>query len=337
MAFARLSRRTTDHILRSRPDPLDILKTTALVTLHMQHVKIDLRRIRSIARVLSLRPLAVPEWNYEYHFHDGTERTVLYIFLLDALNFSFWGTPRWSVTYHGARLDGYWALAASLKRAIEENADILDASYLSSISPTELAGVLRGRGEIPMFVERWRNVRELGQVLCERFGGSAARMVEGAREDASRLARMVADNLSSFRDSTIYGSYPVNFFKRAQILVGDIAGSFGGKEWGVFKNLGDLTAFADYKLPQILRAWGILQYEPGLARRIQAKRLILKDSKEETEIRAATLWAVELMRAAMSTFGRELKSTELDWFLWNASQENTHGMQPYHLVRTIYY
>ena len=34
----------------------------------------------------------------------------------DALNFSFWGEPRWRVHFEGQVLDGYWALAACLRR-----------------------------------------------------------------------------------------------------------------------------------------------------------------------------------------------------------------------------
>ena len=188
-----------------------------------------------------------------------------------------------------------------------------------------------------MLVDRWRNVRELGRVLSERFGGSAASLIESADHDAARLARCVADNFSSFQDATIYDSLVVSFLKRAQILVADISGSFGGQGWGEFKNLRDLTAFADYKLPQILRAWGILRYDNGLARRVNAGEQLPKDSPEEIEIRAATLWAVEFLRLALTEHGRELTSTEIDWFLWNSSHQLSKGMKPYHRVRTIYY
>lgn len=337
MDFTRLSARRTGYILQSRADPLDVLKTTARVTARMSHVSISLRRIEIIAHVLSLRHFEVPAWNYKYHFFDGTERSLTYLFLLDALNFSFWGTPRWQVRYSGEVLNGYWALAASLKRASEQETLLLDAQFLASIHPDQLARVLRGRGVIPLLVDRWRNVRELGQVLSERFGGSAARVVEEAGHDAARLARSIAENFTSFHDKTIYGSHAVNFFKRAQILVADIAGAFGGKGWGEFSNLETLTAFADYKLPQILRAWGILKYDAGLARRVDAEKELAKDSPEEIEIRSATLWAVELLRIELANRGQVLTSPQVDWFLWESSHGDVEGLKPYHRVRTIYY
>ncbi|TAH51916.1 MAG: hypothetical protein EYC68_09045 [Chloroflexota bacterium] len=336
MASSTLSRNITT-ILNSRNDPLRVLATTADVIKRAQYVSIDLKRVQTVAQVLSLRPVPVPSWNFEHHFFDGTEKTVTYIFLLDALNFSFWGEPKWRVNHIKENVDGYWALSASLKRAAEKDKHFLDADFLATISPEELARVLKGNVEIPLFVERWRNAQELGRVLRDHFGGSAANLVERAGADAPSLARLVAENISSFNDTTLYKNRPVNLFKRAQIIVGDLWGSFGGEKWGEFKNLEDLTAFADYKLPQILRAWGILNYAPALARRVDAKKTLAKDSAEEIEIRASMLWAVELLRHALAQHGRELTSVQMDWFLWSSSQRNVKGMKPYHRVRTIYY
>lgn len=318
-------------------DPLQILETTGHVVKHAQFVEINPVRLQTVAQVLSLRPIPVPTWNRQHHFFDGTERTVTYIFLLDALNFSFWGDPKWQVSHVRGEVDGYWALAASLKRAAERDPNFLDADFLATISPEYLGRVLRGNVEIPLFVERWRNVQELGRVLRDRFAGSAARVVEQANGDATQLARIVAENFSSFNDTTIYHDHAVNFFKRAQILAGDLYGSFDGEQWGAFKNLQDLTAFPDYKLPQILRAWGILHYAPALARRVNAKQPLAKDSAEEIEIRASMVWAVELLRYALARRGRKLTSVQMDWFLWEGSQQQIKGMKPYHRVRTIYY
>lgn len=313
------------------------MESTAHVVKHARHVQIDLKRVQTVAQVLSLRPVPVPSWNFEHHFFDGTERTVTYIFLLDALNFSFWGEPKWTVKHVQRGADGYWALASCLKKGVEQDPELLDADSLASLSPDALERILHGNVKIPMFIERWRNVRELGRVLRDRFGGSAARVVELANGDAAQLARLVAESFSSFSDTTIYDLHPVHFFKRAQILAGDLYGSFGAQKWGSFRNVDALTAFADYKLPQILRAWGILRYVPSLARRVDRKTPLAKDSAEEIEIRAAMIWAVELLRHALVAKGKELNSVQMDWFLWESSQSQIPGVKPYHRVRTIYY
>lgn len=329
--------RNLTPILNSHADPLGVLATTGEVIKRAQFVKINLKRVQTVAQVLSLRPLPVPEWNYEHHFFDDTERTVTYLFLLDTLNFCFWGKPKWRVKHVRGNVDGYWALAASLKRAAERDPHFLDANSLAELEPAALARILEGNVEIPLFADRWRNVRELGRVLRDRFGGSAARLVESADGDAAALARLVAENITSFYDVTTYNKHAVYFFKRAQILVGDLYGSFHGEKWGKFKNLRDLTAFADYKLPQILRAWGILTYTPSLARRVDNLKPLIKDSAEEIEIRASMIWSVELLRHHLLELGRELTSVQMDWFLWANSQMRTPGLKPYHRVRTIYY
>jgi len=325
------------RILSTSPDPLDVLKTTAYVVKHARFVRINRVAIERAADALTEKRAEPPAWNYEYHFFDGTEHTVNYLFLLDALNFCFWGKPKWGILYKGKRLDGYWALAAALKRAAEEEPHILGLRLLSRLTRQELAKFLRGRGTIPLFEKRWRNVRELGTILRDQWGSSAATFVADARRDAPRLAQMIAGNFASFNDIAIYRGRKVRFFKRAQILVCDLWGAFGGKQWGAFDNIETLTAFADYKLPQVLRAWGIVQYAPSLARKVDTQIELTARSAAEVEIRAATLWAVEFLRDALAARGRNLWSIQVDWILWEASQARLEGMKPYHRVRTIYY
>ena len=326
-----------EGILDSRADPLDVLKTTAYVVEHAHHVQIVPDAVKRAANALVDEHVEPPAWDYEHHYFDGTPRSVNYLFLLDALNFCFWGKPRWQVAYKSEQLDGYWALAASLKHALETRPEFAEADFLARITPQELTEVLTGRGRIPLFTERWRNVRELGSVLKNLWEGEGARLVECAEHDAPRLAQMVAENFSSFNDIAVYDNHEVRLFKRAQIVVTDLWGAFGGKDWGQFDNIDTLTAFADYKLPQLLRAWGILRYAPTLARKVDAQVELAAGSPEEIEIRAATLWAVEFLREELAARGRALWSVQVDWILWNASQGKFKGIRPYHHVRTIYY
>jgi hypothetical protein len=325
------------RILTTRADPLNVLTTTAFVVRRARFVHIHHAAIERAADVLIETRAEPPAWNGDYHFCDGGERTVNYVFLLDTLNFCFWGKPKWGITYRGKRLDGYWALAAALKRALEKTPHVADAEFLARLEPRELARILRGNTTIPLFTERWRNARELGTILCEHWGGRAITFMEDARRDAPRLVQMLADNFASFNDVAVYDNCEVRFFKRAQILVADLWGAFGGTAWGAFNHLETLTAFADYKLPQILRAWGILRYAPSLARKVDAQIELTAGSPEEIEIRAATLWAVEFLRDALVRRGCQRWSIHLDWILWEASQTRFAGIKPYHRVRTIFY
>ena len=63
-----------------------------------------------------------------------------------------------------------------------------------------------------------------------------------------------------FQDHTIYDGVQVFFYKRAQILVGDIWGAFKGQGLGKFEDIDKITMFADYRVPQILLELDILVY-----------------------------------------------------------------------------
>jgi hypothetical protein len=280
-----------------------------------------------------------PTWYDQYHFYDGTERTANWILALDAMNFCFWAEknqPRWSIAYQGETLNGYLAEAAALKRAVEEDIPLWEAQYLSNISCKELAHIFRGEQTIPLLEQRLDNLHEVGHVLLERYNGQFINAIEQAEHNAVQLVLLLAENFSSFNDVVFYRDRQVRFFKRAQICVADLHGSFGGKSWGAFSALDQLTAFADYKLPQVLRHFGVLEYHPSLAERIDNQELLESGSEEEVELRAATIWACELLRREMISQDRPVTAAEIDLRLWLTGQIQSN-MRPYHRTRSMYY
>ena len=113
--------------------------------------------------------------------------------------------------------------------------------------------------------------------------------------------------------------------------------ALAGTELAITRDLELLTAFADYKVPQVLRQHGILTYSPELAATIAAHRLIPPESDEELEIRAATIWAVELLRQALTRRGVEMPSYAIDWALWQSGQSLPASSEPYHRTLTVFY
>ncbi len=317
-------------------DPLGVRASAEFVVQQARAVCINATALDRLAALFKTQ-LPVPEWNRKYHFGDGTPRTANYILLLDALNFSFWGEPRWQITYGGAQLGGYWALAAALKRAIEEGLDLTSADVLARLETSQMAHILRGEHTIPLLDERARNAREVGQVLNRYFGGQFANLIEAALFDAVRVVEMVVEHFQSFRDEGEYHGRRVKFYKRAQIVAADLYGAFGGDKWGRLANLDGLTCFADYKLPQILRRFGVLEYSDTLADRVDRSVEIPAGSDDEIEIRAATIAAVERLRARLNTRGSALNSVQIDWALWDAAQGEPPDGKPYHHTRTVFY
>jgi hypothetical protein len=69
---------------------------------------------------------------------------------------------------------------------------------------------------------------------------------------------------------------------------------------GWLSKMDDLTAFADYKIPQFLRHKKVLVYDSSLAQRVDNQIDLEPGSKEEVEIRACTIAAVEALRQELA-------------------------------------
>jgi len=318
----------------------EVLETAKKVGEVSLQVQIDGQALVRFSKRLVENGVNLPPWENLYHFYDGGEKTVCYLLVLDTLNFCFWPAPgevKWEIEYNPGKLSGYYALAVSLKQALDSGIPITRAEYMAELSLSELKELLGGRGELQLLNQRIQNLNELGKVLLEEYHGQASQLVEAAGQSAIVLVRILYRRLSSFRDIAKYRGHQVPFYKRAQILAADLFGAFKGKEWGRFTDLDKLTAFADYKLPQVLRHLGILRYAPDLENVIDQQIFIEAGSPEEVEIRANTIWAVELIRQELERLGKGLRAFEIDWILWNMGQDEVFREKPYHRTVTIFY
>ena len=350
----RRPRRPGQWAIPERHDPLGILAASRTVLDDARHVTVDEAAIDRF--VAGQDPeTSPPPWDAALHWRGDDDRTVAWLFVLDALNFCFWApaadpAPRWRVRVDGRLYDGYRALAAALRRAMGEGVPLTDPGWLATVGDDEVAHLLRPDGEasrttpIPLLAERGANLRELGMgwlAWAAAHPGETAHparsMVAAAGGSAAGLVRLVTRTFPSFDDVAVVAGQPVPFHKRAQILAADIAGTFGNSGPGAFSDLGGLTAFADYKVPQVLRRLGILRYDATLARRIADYGMIGSGSAMEVEIRAATVWGCELIRQRLMTGGRDITAIEVDWLLWEAGQHLPAGSEPYHRTLTVFY
>ena len=318
----------------------EVLETVKDVAEISCQVRIDKEALVRFSRKMHKDRVRVPPWKCCYHICGSGEDTVAYLLVLDSLNFCFWpasGMDKWEIEYESRRLSGYYALAASLKQAIESGIPITRGDYLAELSIGKLKKILGGQGRLQLLEDRVQILNEVGQLLVEEYDGKAHQLVEAAGMSAITLARLLAERLSSFRDVAGYMGNKVFFYKRAQIFAADLYGAFDGKGWGSLMDMDKLTAFADYKLPQVLRHLGVLSYTQALAQAVDQKIPLEAGSPEEVEIRANTIWAVELIRRELGRVGTELMAFEIDWILWNMGQAQEFKVRPYHRAATIYY
>jgi hypothetical protein len=318
----------------------EVLETAKRVADRSQGVRIDESALRAFSDNMLKSRYQVPLWDTHYHFSGPGETMVSYLLVLDTLNYCFWpvsGQDKWQIEYENKMISGYYALAAALKKALILGIPVTDAHYLAELSQDELRRLLGGTGRLQLLGNRRNGLNELGHLLRDDFDGQACRLVEAAENSAVKLSRLLSRKLSSFQDVTEYGGHSVFFFKRAQIFAADLYGAFKGEAWGNFSDMDALTAFADYKLPQVLRHLGILHYEKALAQKVDRQTCLDSGSPEEVEIRANTVWAVELIRRELLQAGHHLSAFEIDWILWNLGQKEAFRLKPHHRTVTIFY
>jgi hypothetical protein len=317
---------------------LSILKSLTTLAERLRAVRIDRERIRDFCSQVSNSHLPHPRWDFYFVYPGLDEVGVDYFMLMNSLNFCYWGTPKWTVEYRGQLLDGAFAMFAALTRALEEGIPIYDGGWLAEISQSDLSRILRGRGEIPLFYQRFIILREVGRILREKFGGRFYHLVAQAEKSAVKLVRLLVENFPSFNDSAEWEGQRILFYKRAQLAPAMLFERWQGEGPGAFFDIGELTASADYKIPQVLRQLGILDYSPVLAKFIDSRRRIPPESREELEIRITTLVACELIREGLQDRFPGITSQTVDRLLWTAGQDKGGPeRKPYHLTLTTAY
>jgi hypothetical protein len=320
------------------PRLYDVRPACAWVATVATHVRIDDSALDALALVLcgAEEP---PPWGAPHLVcGDAPAETVAgWTLLLSALNFSFWqDEPRWRV----AGCDGYMALAHALRRGFDAGVPLASPAHWAQWSVADLADVLRGDAGgaqlPPMVAERHGVAAELGAWLVAEHGGSALHALESCAS-AYEFAQNLAATLRGFRDVAEYRGRRVPLLKRAQIAAHDCGAALGAEAPAGLRDRSGLTAFADYKVPQVLRGYGALVYSTPLAAAVDARSELVTGCEEEVEIRALTVVAVDRLVYLLAERGRVVDAPLVDAMLWWRGQELGSGVAPYHRVRTIWY
>ncbi|XP_046408443.1 queuosine salvage protein isoform X2 [Ischnura elegans] len=275
-----------------------------------------------------------------------------FLFVTDVMNFCFWpdkDQPKWNVSWNGRSYTGYYALCAALMKGRQENIPVTDPKFYSVITEEQLGKMLRpeeGSGPVPLLPERVAALRQAGATLIKKYGGTFRACIKEANRSAQALVKLIVREFPSFRDEATYSGRTVSFYKRAQILVGDIWLLYDGKGLGEFSDIDELTVFADYRVPQVLVHFNALQYSDELMERLRKDEVLPNGSAEEVEIRGCTIEAVERITAAVREhfkgdhgFNGISNATQVDHFLWNYRREHADKLEcvPFHKTRCIYY
>ena len=325
------------------PNPCTYVKESTLKIIpSMKHVKIDEEVIKKFVSELlqDKNCLKFPKWS-ESHF-DATsvpfETLLRYLFVIDTLNYCFWPNEGFE----------YFSLAKNLYLTLKENKDFFEIENLVKMTPEQLKENIF-KCDFCLLNERARMIREVFTIIKNEYNGLCYNFVKECNKDATKLAKKIIDSFWCFRDEAIYNGEQIFFYKRAQILVSDIYLAYldikeakkNNEENEIInftkETISQLTMFADYRVPQILRAKGILKYDNYLSELVDNKKELPHGGKEEIEIRAATIQSVELLKNALKEKGRDCMSIECDVYLWEEGEKTKDKIKPHHRTLSIFY
>jgi hypothetical protein len=314
-----------------------ILNDIQWVVQRSRHVQIDRDRLAQVCAELDPGQLRLPDWRVPVVPPWRDERLVDFVLLFNSINFCYWGEPKWKITFQGQPYDGAFGMMAALTRALEEGYALLDGASLARVGTDQFRHILRGNVPIPLEDERLAIWNAVGPVLVREFGGHWHELVRRANGSAVRLVELLVTHFPSWDDMATFEGRRVAFYKRAQLAAGMLYQAYAGQGWAAFADIDTLTVYADYKLPQVLRKLGILVYDDELASQVDSQMHIPAGSRMEVEIRAATVWAGELMRRALLPRAPGLTASHLDFWLWETGQQKSPTDLPYHRTLTTAY
>lgn len=297
------------------------------VTGRAEHVTIDEAALSRLAGELGPPPALLPEERPVGVDDEDVARQVL---AWNAVNF---GSGWFPLLRKRTGLSGARTLASALADHVAAHG-APSADWLASADAARCAELFGQPHPGPvdelldLFARAWR---DLGTLLADGHGGSAAALVASCGGSAARLTATLG-SMPLARDVSEHGGQAVPLLKRAQITASHLAQATGGEGVGHFDDLDQLTAFADNLVPHTLRVAGVLRYDDGLAARIAAGELLTAGEQAEVEIRACGVHAVELLAAAVGQ-----PPAAVDQQLWQRGQSPEVKASPRHRCRCSWY
>jgi putative queuosine salvage protein len=302
----------------------DLRSACAFVAREARFVQIGDAQIEPYARSLPPRG-EVPGPDPEVWLLEGpVEERAAFALTLEAINF---GSGWWPEVRKRPGRSGFYTMALGVRERFDAEG-AWSAEELARLSTADVAVVL-GQDPAHELIELYaRSLRDLGARVGTGYGGSFAAVAQAAAGSAAALVDELG-GWESFADVSRYRRRDVPFLKRAQLAAADLHHADVAR----FGDLERLTLFADNLVPHVLRMDGVLVYDGRLLERIEADELLEHGSREEVEIRACAVEAVERIVRARP----DLSAQEVDHLLWNRGREPRYKARPRHRARSTAY
>ena len=257
-----------------------------------------------------------------------TETIINFLLVYEAIDFSFWGNPKWTIDTPTGKEDGSIALLYAILKYVKER----NTTDFSNITKDEFREILKGNVETPLFEERYHIIRDVSKIVNENMNGNFYEFIKGITIDME-LFNIIIKYFPNFKDERKYREKTIYFYKLAQLLTSDILHIRELKE-NIKVDYSHLVGCSDYKIPQVMRGLGILEYSDKLSNIIDNKKEIKVYSEYEIEIRANMLVAIDLIKEKLEN---KVCAIDINDYIWSQGRNKTIELKPYHLTRNTNY
>lgn len=255
------------------------------------------------------------------------DEIVNFLLIFESIDYSFWGNPKWSIEVKNSKKDGSDALLYIMLSYIKTNG----LSSFENISFDGFKLLLSGNVEIPLLRERFNTIKYVCKIVKEEMNGNFYKSISQYTKDQD-LFEYIISNFECFKDERTYDNHTIYFYKLAQLLTSDILHLREEIE-KINVDYSNLIGCADYKIPQTLRALGIVEYNEELSEIVDSKKEIELSSKFEIEIRASQIVVLNYIKEHLNG----ISSMDINDYLFMYSKKVKDIVKPYHLCRNTNY
>lgn len=305
-----------------------IKSSTEYVMKNSKYVKINYDKLNDFIKNIKCDDLKNWLLYNPYNLLDLTvEEIINFLLIFEAIDYSFWGDPKWTIKTESGIKDGSDALLYAMLKYVKENS-VID---LMNLTFDKFSKMLSGNVEIPLLEERYNTIVNIRKVINKKMKGNFYKYIYNITTDVE-LFNIIITNFESFKDERIYDGITIYFYKLAQLLTSDIL-HIREKLENTKVDYSNLIGCADYKIPQTLRSLGIIEYNKELSDLIDNKVEIDISSKYEVEIRASQIVVIEYIKNKIDN----AISIDINDFLFIFSKKVKDIVKPYHLCRNTNY
>ena len=275
---------------------------------------------------------------------DDPDLIMDHTMMINIINFAFTDFTtgvKFQTEYQGRNWYDSEAMVACVHRELTNGTPILSGAYLAQIDEAEVRRVFAGNIEMPMTTERAAAMREVGQTLVDHYDGAFHNFIRSCTpqlfDNGNGILERLVREFPRFNDVSDFHGNAVQIQKLAQLALWSLHLTLAPRGQWALTDPGKFTAFADYIVPVALRVMGIFSYSDGLEHRITTGHVIPRDSDEEIELRAHSVYATALLTDAINARRPGLPPLvvpQVDYRLWS-KYHATHW--PHHLTITTMY